>query len=776
MFSVRIGANENIIGLDDIPETEKRVKVMVYDEKTDNSIKLYVVIRDGKVSWFVKDHDSYIRVKNPTTLTGRKCIKQLPLQVQKAFNQTTVDFLRKICPDFKDLQEIIDRDMQIVPMDVRIFHRTSKSGLLANNQTIRMWNPVVEPEHRYRIIKGFMQSRKTWAIISTSMYYFLRYRLSTFIVVQNSLDACEQLMSRIKDVFEQYMSIIRREKREEQFDKLFRVLDCARGKTVNAYELEKAVNGCSPRIFVVIRNVRDITPINDMVEKLYTHRYVVMIDESDFNDSGSKSSVQTAIETFKERAGVVYDVTATPMTSIMKEDIDAGNVIVLSRPDGYKGITSIRCHGLKKPATYCNGVDNNPFVQDPNLKEYINDFAKTKPHRTKGQKFHPHYSLVRVGSVIKPQLRIAKWISRHHGDRIIAITYNGSSCGITLRGNMLPKKSIFLEDNTESKYENGVHHFGGLHIGKIIAWLQNNGGTDRYPRIMVLAGTLADRGISFGTSEWGECISRGIYPWHLTEMYFIPAKSMNQANLLQATGRLCGVYPDNIPLTLYTNAGKDIFRAFGLQEELIERARNANKVARLAKEIIPELAISQEKCSGRRITALRVPCRLHKVADDFVHGGFDWNVEGYSYNESDAKFGDGQRSKVPKTVISDDERERLRQDIEVKRAETIREQEESGIDSVEYNRLLKLFPRWAKKDNNIARFMRDVLDPRKKYTKTEIREEAESAGVRITDLHFSKGKKRIRYGNILQQIGNIYRLHPCLVEAFEKYFNFKASL
>lgn len=675
-ISLILKSNGNVKGLEKLPDG-KKVSVIVHDEMANTDTPFRAFVHNGKVSWYIKGNKGDILCPGLTSLTGREYVKKLPSRAQKTFDEATVEFLKSICLDFKDLQTMIDRDMEMKPTKVRSLYKTRKGdGKISKSKMIDMWCPNVEAENRYRIIKGFMQSRKTWAIISSCLYYLLKYRMSTFIVVQNSLDACEQLLSRIRGVFSEYVGYMEKEDLKGQFEELFKVLDCDRGKTVSSRDLEKAMNGHTPRVFIIIRNIKDINAVNNTIEKLQTRRYVVMIDESDFNDSGSQAGVNDELSLLKENAGLIYDVTATPMTSIMKEDIDAGNVIVLSKPDGYKGILSVQCYNLPKKAEYCTSVDDDPFVKDKNLRKYINDFAKTKPHNCRsywGRQKHPRYSLVRFGKVINPQLRVASWVYKHHGDKIVTITYNGSSCGVSVRSKLLPTSSIILDDGTKSKYEQGVHNFpNGLHVGKVIAYLQNNGGVEKYHRIMVLAGSLADRGISFGTCDWGSCIRKRVYPWHLTEMYFIAAKGMNQANLLQASGRLCGVYPDNTPLSLYTNAGDDIYKAFGLQEELIARARQARITStfkRLAKELIPDLAISKEKCSKRKITAPSVSCRLRKVEDDFLHGGMNWDIEGFSYDGEDVQFGEGFREQKPKTFISEEEKERMREDIEIRREE-----------------------------------------------------------------------------------------------------------
>lgn len=765
-----------------IPDNEL-VKVRIsHEDSPDIYNTLLAKKRKNIITWYIRDTEkNHIAIPGPSFIesihTSRVCEHK-----QLTFAESTVNFLSGLCVDFLDLKEIIDADMEMTPTDVLVRKKVGnkRKGERRDayfNTTVELWQPQVDENSRYRVIKGHMQSRKTWAIITMSLYYLLKYRISTFIVVQNSLDACEQMMTRIKEVFGRLMEHMDEADLKEQFDKLFKVLDCTRGKTSSRIELTQAMNGRHPRIYVVLRSKTDIKPVNEIVKAMNTRRYITMIDESDFNDSGTKAGVQDDLVELKENSSLVYDITATPMTSIMKETIESGNVHVLSTPNGYKGILHIQCVDLTEPATYCVGINDDPFTLDPNLENYIRDFSKTEPHLCRthedswGLQRHPRYSLVRFGTAVEPQLKVSRWCMKKFGDKILSITYNGGGHGLTIRGNMLPKSPIDLGEKIVSKYSKGVHTFvKGVHIGKVIAYLQEYGGVKKYPRIMVFAGKMADRGISFGTSEYGKCMSENRYPWHLTEMYLIASKSMTQSNLLQAVGRLCGVYPDNIPLTLFTNSGRDVYKSFGVQEELIERSKKTSK-ERLMKEIIPEQAISKEKCSKRKITAPKVSCKLMKVENDFLYGGLDWDTEGYSYDGTELKLGSGRRENRAKVIMSEEEKNELRKDVEVRRVEEKKEADEWTIDKKEYDRIVKMFPRWADGDSKIANFMNN-LNPRKGYTKPEILEETRSAGIRLTDCIMFPGQKRVKYGNILQNVGSLYRLQPCLVKSFEKYFDY----
>ena len=504
-------------------------------------------------------------------------------------------FFYNVCPDFNSIKRIIDSDV------------------------------ATKKEDKYRIFKGAMQSKKTWAIMSTALYYLFRYKISSFIVVQNSIDACTQMTNRIIDLLGDYCEFMN-ESGITNLDHVVKVIDCSRGKMASKTELKLAVNGTIPRIYVVLRSVKDIRPVN---EKLVDGgKYVVIIDESDFNDSGTTSKVQDHLDVLKDRAMYVYDVTATPMTSLMKERVKMDSVLFLTEPQGYKGIETIFIEELSDSKPCVKKMDN-PFERDKNLESFLLYFSNRKPKKCDNKMWHPMIALVRIGSVVDPQFTLARYIERHL-KKITCITYNGT--GITIRG-QISEDPITIDGN-ESVVYNGVHKLPqGIHIGSVIAYLQKQGAKAN-PRIIIIAGKLADRGISFCNSDYKKCIDEYQYPWHITDMYYLASKTTTQSNLLQAVGRLCGVFFDNVPRRLYTNAKIDILKSYGFQEEIIERA--TEKSDEFSVEIIPNLPISRCKMAvGRKATCVFLKIKFTLVNDDKMFGGFDWESRGLIIDESE---------------------------------------------------------------------------------------------------------------------------------------------
>jgi hypothetical protein len=99
------------------------------------------------------------------------------------------------------------------------------------------------------------------------------------------------------------------------------------------------------------------------------------------------------------------------------------------------------------------------------------------------------------------------------------------------------------------------------------------------------------------------------------------------------------------------------------------------------------------------------------------------------------------------------------------------------MDKKEFERLTNdkngMFKKWSDLTNGsaIARFMREGLDPYKKYTKKEITELCKEYKINLTDIiGIRKTNHSHSFGFILIKNDKIYKLHSKLIESFEKYF------
>jgi hypothetical protein len=473
-------------------------------------------------------------------------------------NNNITEYLEQDSADFKRLRPLLDQD---------------------------------SPRGTRKIIKGYVQSRKSWMIIKACVYTVLVHKRTCLIIVENKTSALLQLQKRLLD----YIIAMKED------------VDVVAVKTLmKRGELSKTMKSEKPKIVISLRNDCDLKHLDKKVNT--DSVFDVYIDESDVTDSVSGAKCQIYLDEILKNAKCIYSISATILSSMVKDQIEQNNVFIMSKPNGYRDISSLNIVDLPE-STYSSKKDSNPFENDVNLKNYLAEFACRS---LQGE--HPNISLVRVSSTLTPQFKVAKYLYKKHPG-IVTITYNGGG-SITMRGKLLPKSSIVL-GRKSSKVEENVHTFSDITIGKILTWLHEHGGVDRFERIMILAGKMADRGITFGSDNYSECIDEKKLPWHLTEMYYLTASCTDQPSIIQAAGRLCGVFPDSLNLTLYSNVAEDIKKAYLLQEELIQRALEVNFENMTFGELIEKVKISSEKIpKRRRIVAKGLFIDLDVVYDD----------------------------------------------------------------------------------------------------------------------------------------------------------------
>jgi hypothetical protein len=131
-----------------------------------------------------------------------------------------------------------------------------------------------------------------------------------------------------------------------------------------------------------------------------------------------------------------------------------------------------------------------------------------------------------------------------------------------------------------------------------------------------------------------------------------------------------------------------------------------------------------------------VHCKLNKVKDDSIMGGWKW-------------FEDNQKQvcKIEKVC---------------------------KIERDEYVRLLKRFDTWSKSNTGISQVMQN-LSTDKVYTKLELQELFETCGLsrNTSILDFCRYKRENGsngYGKILVEVENGYIIHPDLQKEFSNYF------
>lgn len=504
-----------------------------------------------------------------------------------------------------------------------------------------LWMPDFEPEHFYRVIYSDMQTRKTPIMASAALFVAVRLRMPVFLFVQNRKADLKQLRSRLDEFWQNWHRYIAKLPLYDRLKSDMIILEPERGKFATQKTIQNAMEGGTCQVFISLYNSTDIDPINEMVSDGRLQRYAIILDEADFLDSGAETGASVSFEAFCQHAAFVQNVTATPLTTLAHRVCLRRHFIHFPPPINYKGLAQVNWKDLPLLSTPCNHVDDDPFEMDKNLEPFLKRYHLLKKPPTNsvcGRKV-PLYCLMRLGRTTSPQLKAAYYTHRRY-PKTVVITWNGGEHRTTMRSELLPRQSIHIpETRIKSEFKDGVHHFGSAHIGELISYLHSVGyksnGALLFERIIVYAGVMADRGITFGADNYTYCKEMGLPWWHLTDLYYIGNKNrsvQNLANVLQACGRICGVYDDNICLSLYTNWVDGVREAYILQQELLDRVGSIGCEDENILEAIHEMQVSRAK-----------KIRKIRVTNEHVRDPFVW-IKG-----SDLEFGgwtEAQRDEI----------------------------------------------------------------------------------------------------------------------------------
>ena len=402
----------------------------------------------------------------------------------------------------------------------------------------------------------------------------------------------------------------------------------------------------------------------------------------------------------------------------------------LSRPEDYRGFVDITVKLLVDDpeinAVNRKVVNYQDILEaDKNLEPFLRRFSKTRAEFAWSiKKYIPNICLIKNSRINESQETLFHGITNNYPNEFAVILYNGN--GIKMKYPGMPDQIVYNRKTIRPSMN------VNLDITEALQFLKEVGDVKSFPRIVIIAGELAGRCISY--------VSRD-YDWHLTDMYYNPAKSTPIPEMIQSCGRLCGRNRGKSHLHLHCTkrVADALYDGFHFTNEIIERAI-ASPLLHEDGEIsfsksVKAVPMNKEKFpKGREMTS---KVEIKRKDFNLVKGddkGF--GLDKYKYSE-----GEGQEED---------------------------KKEEYEIDNGEFIRLTtKMFPLWSRSNNKIAAFMKN-LQPSKVYTEEEIKNLCIISGVRLYDV--IKKHKNI-YGDIIKKDDNKYYLNTCLVQSFNKYFS-----
>jgi hypothetical protein len=472
---------------------------------------------------------------------------------------------------------------------------------------------ILPLDDKYFLIIGEMQEGKTKRIQCICLAHVVHTPCSVLVLLDNSVDGSTQIKDRSETFVEEHRAFA---EGEGQTIEYLYVGKSKEEKLVDAF------SGKTKKMIVGLANVHQMKKITKALEQVDTPKFACCIDEADAIVCGDEGAAFRAlIPKVLEKAGRVYAVTATSFDLLFtQEQIDSANVIVIQPSDIYKGIRQIQKHDLSDKAVAANG--RNPLWEnDYQLQDYLSFYADKNVY---GKQFRPSSSqpmpiitLIKNSHLNSKQEELAQLIQQDDvlGKTWSTVIYNGKGVTISHPGvtqmeikgvtishpgvTQMEIKGVTISHpgvtQMEIKGVKGVKKENGFsfpslsvkHALQYFYDLREQGG--HVSHIAMISGDLADRGISFVSEN---------YKWHINHMYYIPARSASVSSLLQAAGRLCGNFDDDVPLILHTPkwVNAELINGIEIQKEAIDRARK--KGGMISVNIRESMTFEAEKLPG----------------------------------------------------------------------------------------------------------------------------------------------------------------------------------
>jgi len=465
---------------------------------------------------------------------------------------------------------------------------------------------------------------------------------------------------------------------------------------------------------------------------------ICLVDEADQILYREGDRFLPSLDALLERVLHYYGITATIFGTLEdpSERFSTDHVYYLEPPEDYKGINKIRFEHIESVS------EKNE--KDEDLFRFLHDHKDREPFTIQDGRKHPMITLIKTERLVARQEKLMDDIRRDAvlGSVYTIITYNGTTVRVYSK-NLEGRKMILpgrMKRKKETRHGDGyIHIFPHAELCYVLDYLIDNGGATLFPRILIISHLLVDRGLNICSSG---------FEWHLTNMFYRPSKTSSVTSMIQSM-RLQGIYRDNIPLTCHVEKSvyESLYRGHMLQEDFFVRLKGNQKpkeemslmdwveTQTFHKEKIPKRRLFRQKRFGGRMTCV-------ESEDD----GMD--LEEF---QKDRCLGKKKESCGSFT---------------------------GGMDEKEWRRLTDeqkgMFKKWAdlSNDSAIARFMREGLDPVKRYTRKEMSALCHQYRIQLSHLCNPIRKKSQTHGFLLQkdETKKEYRLHESLVDAFHQWF------
>ena len=460
------------------------------------------------------------------------------------------------------------------------------------------------------MIKGPVQSGKTKTLLAHALASTVCGVRNVFIVRNISEDKCQLI-----NAMERYTMAHQKYVRDECFQE---------GVSLKCVDIDSIGSWINPR-----NEVRNIvllangSQLSKFLEETREMKYNIFVDEADqmVESAVSKEVAKSLSEQLKKlyaNANKTFSISATTFALQFKEDFIAmDNTLFVNTPSNYHGVDYL----IHQEVVFSKVEGENDVVKaHPGLIEAISTInKKSKPLSGAGLKGpHPHILLAKVSMKKDDHTCIVDHIYnvKKTQKKWATIIFNGE--GVEIGHHSLKPEEMMI-DTVEGKLRKGCcYTFKGLGIQKALSFLKKNGGVERFSKVLIASGKMADRGINFVSDD---------YEWSITDQYLYTAKTTTGASTIQAL-RILGCHNDNMNRTLWCSKDtyENIQKYHTLDQSLIEAGKKQNGGMSWDK-FCESVKVQQKRMPGMKLCKgkSKIKVVVDKTNDNLVEVEVEWN-------------------------------------------------------------------------------------------------------------------------------------------------------
>jgi len=505
-------------------------------------------------------------------------------------------------------------------------------------------------------------------------------------------------------------------------------------------------------ILLALGNKSQMIKMNEVLDLVLregnTMTLSVVIDEADLVMYSEGEAFKPQLDRLLEKSAFAYDISGTVMDILQDNRLKTADVFAYTAPAGYKGLRDIVFKEIEPIDEALKKEKPDAFLEwDASLCRFLVEHADHNGFDIHDGETHPMIAFLKTERMIRHQDALLNAIVEdpRFTDAYTVIVYNGEYTKLyspSLVG--IDPGRIHHYKRHEKGSTSRYHVYRHCPIQYVLQYLKDNGGAARFPRILVISHLMLARS--------GNVVSAD-YRWHLTREFFRPAPGASVATMTQSI-RLCGVYKDTIPLVCYMESRyyDALYKGSMIQEDILWRIKqgqikNPTEMMDSMREWLSKQSFLEDKIPKSKLVR---------------QGPFVGKRTRIALEDTGMSLHEFFRNHClcPPVAVA----------VPVAAATATAVVESVEMDDEEFRSIAKIFQKWGRSGNStsISQMMHHV-DPLRWYTEQEMTTLCKE--YRQTLGHFLKKRGgSYAYGHIFVEADHHYRLHPRLVEEFEKNF------